>query len=104
MKAKQNLRIFLLTIVTAFALWQVSLRVQAQKLEKPKTEDPASAGNADKPPIASKAAAGPNNAEYGAKFKENTTEAYFMTEFVNHLPAPDKTPSPAKVLGYAEGW
>ena len=46
MKAKmslQNLRIFLLAIVTALALWQVSLRVQAQKVEKPKTAHPASA-------------------------------------------------------------
>src|SRR5258708_1745406 len=103
MKAKQNLRIFLLTIVTAFALWQVSLRVQAQKLEKPKTEYPASAGNAEKPPIASKAAAGPNNAEYGAKVKEYTTESYFMTELVDHLPASDKVPSADKVLGYAVG-
>ena len=36
MKAKmslRNLRIFLLAIVTALALWQVSLRVQAQKVE-----------------------------------------------------------------------
>src|SRR5260370_19094814 len=106
MKAKmslQNLRIFLLTIVTAFALWQVSLRVQAQKLEKPKTEYPASAGNADKPPIASKAAAGPNNAEYGAKVKEYTTESYFMTELVDHLPASDKVPSPDNALGYPVG-
>ncbi|PYS79226.1 MAG: hypothetical protein DMF70_13430 [Acidobacteria bacterium] len=106
MKAKmflQNLRIFLLAIVTALALWQVSLRVQAQKVEKPKTAHPASAGNADNPPVTSKAAAGPNNAEYGAKVKEYTTEPYFMTELVDHLPASDKVPSPDKVLGYTVG-
>src|SRR5437762_6098223 len=106
MKAKmflQNLRIFLLAIVTALALWQVSLRVQAQKVEKPKTAHPASVGNADKPPVTSKAAAGPNNAEYGAKVKEYTTEPYFITELVDHLPASDKVPSPDKILGYAVG-
>src|ERR1700694_525692 len=109
MKAKtslQNLRIFLLAIVTALALWQVSLRVQAQKVEKPGTARPASVSSADKAPVApvtNKAAAGPNNAEYGAKVKEYTTESYFMTELVDHLPASDKVPSPDKILGYAVG-
>src|SRR5216684_7418027 len=106
MKAKmslQNLRIFLLAIVTALALWQVSLRVQAQKVEKPKTAHPTSADGADKAPAINKAAAGPNNAEYGAKVKEYTTESYFMTELVDHLPASDKVPSPDKILGYAVG-
>src|SRR6266404_1819845 len=106
MKAKmslQNLRIFLLAIVTALALWQVSLRVQAQKVEKPKTAHPASADGAEKAPAINKAAAGPNNAEYGAKVKEYTTESYFMTELVDHLPASDKVPSPDKILDYAVG-
>src|SRR6266849_2694200 len=106
MKAKmslQNLRIFLLAIVTALALWQVSLRVQAQKVEKPKTAHPASADGADKAPAINKAAAGPNNAEYAAKVKEYTTESYFMTELVDHLPASDKIPSPDKLLGYTVG-
>ena len=107
MKAKtslQDLRIFLLAIVTALALWQVSLRVQAQQVEKPKTAHPASTGSADKPPVTNKAAASAvNNAEYGAKVKEYTTESYFMTELVDHLPASDKVPSPDKILGYAVG-
>ncbi len=104
MKAKlslQSLRIFFLAIVTAFALWQVSIRVQAQKVEEPKTAHPASIANADKPPATNSATAGPNNAEYGAKVKEYTTESYFMTELVDHLPASDKVPSPDKILGYA---
>src|SRR5262249_18315096 len=40
---------------------------------------------------------------YGAKIAEYTTEKYFMTELVDHLPLSDKVPSPDKVLGYAVG-
>src|SRR6187549_3163666 len=40
---------------------------------------------------------------YGAKIAEYTTEKYFLTELVDHLPASDKVPSPEKVLGYAIG-
>src|SRR5829696_2657875 len=40
---------------------------------------------------------------YGAKIAEYTTEKYFMTELVDHLPSSDKVPSPQKVLGYAVG-
>lgn len=43
------------------------------------------------------------NEEYTAKIKEYTTEKYFLTELVDHLPASDKVPSPDKVLGYAVG-
>src|SRR6201982_1890820 len=43
------------------------------------------------------------DAAYGAKIKEYTTEKYFLTELVDHLPASDKVPSPEKVLGYAVG-
>jgi hypothetical protein len=106
MKAKmslRNIRVFALVIVTGFAAWQVSVRVQAQKSEKPKTAHPALTETADKPAATSKPAAGPNNAEYGAKVKEYTTESYFMTELVDHLPASDKVPSPDKILGYAVG-
>ncbi|HYV13272.1 MAG TPA: hypothetical protein VE980_20375, partial [Pyrinomonadaceae bacterium] len=45
----------------------------------------------------------PNDAAYGAKIAEYTTEKYFMTELVDHLPLSDKVPSPDKVLGYAIG-
>jgi len=40
---------------------------------------------------------------YGAKIAEYTTEKYFMTELVDHLPLSDKVPSPEKVLGYIAG-
>lgn len=40
---------------------------------------------------------------YTKKIKEYTTEAYFLTELVDHLPMSDKVPSPDKVLGYIAG-
>ncbi|HUE83631.1 MAG TPA: M14 family zinc carboxypeptidase [Pyrinomonadaceae bacterium] len=40
---------------------------------------------------------------YSEKIKEYTTEKFFLTELVDHLPASDKIPSPAKVLGYVIG-
>src|SRR5262249_24425770 len=43
------------------------------------------------------------NEAYSAKIKEYTTEKYFLTELVDHLPASDKVPSPDKVLGYVIG-
>src|SRR5271166_703539 len=37
---------------------------------------------------------------YSAKIREYTTEPFFLTELVDHLPASDTVPTPAKVLGY----
>ncbi len=41
--------------------------------------------------------------DYTKKIKEFTTEPYFMTELVDHLPISAKVPSPDKVLGYVVG-
>jgi hypothetical protein len=41
--------------------------------------------------------------DYTRKIKEYTTESYFRTELVDHLPLSDKVPSPDKVLGYIVG-
>ena len=49
------------------------------------------------------AAPQPNDAEYTASILKNTTEKFFLTELVDHLPASDKVPSPAKILGYPVG-
>src|SRR5216684_3771639 len=40
---------------------------------------------------------------YTAKIHQYTTEPYFLTELVDHLPASDTVPTPEKVLGYAIG-
>ncbi|MEO7453372.1 MAG: M14 family zinc carboxypeptidase [Fimbriimonadales bacterium] len=44
-----------------------------------------------------------DNAEYTAKIKEYTTEPFFLTELVDHLPASETVPSPDKILGYVIG-
>ncbi|MFN2512050.1 MAG: M14 family zinc carboxypeptidase [Pyrinomonadaceae bacterium] len=41
--------------------------------------------------------------EYSKKIREYTTETYFMTELVDHLPMSATVPSPDKVLGYVVG-
>lgn len=88
-----------LSLVAVVTLWQFAAGVHAQKAEKPKAHPPAIGDK--KPPVKTDAAV--NNAEYGAKVKENTTQPYFMTELVDHLPASDKVPSPDKILGYTVG-
>jgi dipeptidyl aminopeptidase/acylaminoacyl peptidase len=52
---------------------------------------------ADGPP------AQPVDADYSAKIREYTTEPFFLTEFVDHLPASSAIPSPKKALGYVIG-
>jgi Zinc carboxypeptidase len=44
-----------------------------------------------------------NDDAYTAKIREYTTEKFFSTELVDHLPASDTVPSPDKVIGYAIG-
>src|SRR6185436_6409738 len=41
--------------------------------------------------------------DYSKKIREYTTEPYFRTELVDHLPMSDKVPSPDMVLGYIVG-
>lgn len=47
--------------------------------------------------------AGDSDNDYTRKIKEYTTEPYFRTELVDHLPMSDRVPSPDKVLGYIVG-
>ena len=49
------------------------------------------------------AQAQPLDAGYTAKIRQYTTEKFFTTELVDHLPASDTVPTPEKVLGYAIG-
>jgi len=41
--------------------------------------------------------------DYTAKILEYTTEKFFLTELVDHLPASDTVPTPLKVLGHIVG-
>lgn len=43
------------------------------------------------------------DAGYTAKIREYTTEPFFLTELVDHLPASSTVPTPEKVLGYVVG-
>ncbi len=54
-------------------------------------------------PQAAQAQAQANDKDYTAKILELTTEKFFLTEFIDHLPASDKVPSPLKVLGHISG-
>lgn len=40
---------------------------------------------------------------YSAKIREYTTESFFLTELVDHLPASPSVPTPERVLGYVIG-
>src|SRR5437762_6162603 len=98
MKIKLCLRttgIFLCALVVSLGLWSSTVSVHAQKATK-RTAHPAAAAKSEPKTSA-------NNAAYAAKVKEFTTESYFMTELVDHLPASDKVPSPDKILGYEIG-
>ena len=63
---------------------------------------PLWAGAKKEPPAAS-ASSQKNDEGYSAKIREYTTEPFFLTELVDHLPASDRVPTPEKVLGYAIG-
>src|SRR5205807_1651333 len=88
----------MIALALSISVWQFGLTVHGQKSEKARNADATAASGSD-----SKLPASANNLEYGAKVKANTTEPYFMTELVDHLPASDKIPSPDKILGYAVG-
>jgi hypothetical protein len=45
----------------------------------------------------------PVDVDYSAKIREYTTEPFFLTELVDHLPASDSVPTPRKALGYVIG-
>ena len=75
--------VFFLTLVVA--VWQCAGGVRAQQPGNAKTARTSS--SKESRPNGTDAAS--NNAEYTAKVKEYTTESYFMTELVDHLPASD---------------
>jgi hypothetical protein len=79
-------------VVIALAIASI-LPVAAQKNKKPPATPPPPAA-----PVVQK-----DNADYTAKIREYTTEKFFSTEYVDHLPASDTVPSPDKVIGYVIG-
>ena len=89
--------ILLLLLFTASAFAQEARNSSGNEPAKPKTDTNPAVTPAYTTPRS------PLNAAYGAKIAEYTTEKYFMTELVDHLPASDKVPSPDKILGYVVG-
>src|SRR5580658_9887950 len=53
--------------------------------------------------LASAQSARANDEEYGKKIHEFTTEPFFLTDLVDHLPASATVPSPDKILGHIVG-
>ena len=95
----RSLSIFLLVVATLLIL-PVTIRLaSAQKKTAP--DKPASAHA--KAEVPAKNATPPPDNDYSKKIKEYTTEKFFLTELVDHLPMSDTVPSPDKVLGYVVG-
>ena len=101
--AHRFLCLFLLLLVSAVSVF-------AQTNERNRSAGESSGGGAATAPARANAInpkyTTPKSAvdpAYGAKIAEYTTEKYFMTELVDHLPLSDKVPSPDKVLGYVVG-
>jgi len=88
-------------IVVALLILPVATRFAAAQ-KRSAVEKPAkSHANAEAPGRSATPAVAEN--DYGKKIKEYTTEKFFLTELVDHLPMSDTVPSPDKVLGYIVG-
>ena len=92
------LLLLLVSVASAFA--QTAARNSATEGSGAATAAPARANAVNPKYTTPKSAVDP---AYGAKIAEYTTEKYFMTELVDHLPVSDKVPSPDKILGYVVG-
>ncbi|HEV8589678.1 MAG TPA: M14 family zinc carboxypeptidase, partial [Pyrinomonadaceae bacterium] len=95
-----NRRNSLLALIctAAFALSLSTGYVAAQKKPVATKSDDKNGGG-----LFTSAGAPNSDPEFAKKVKEYTTEPYFMTELVDHLPLSEKVPSPEKVLGYMVG-
>ncbi len=97
-------------VVLLVTLLLLTVQVSGQTAERSNPPNDTGSTVAPKPPVATTpinpkytTPKSPLDTAYGAKIAEYTTEKYFMTELVDHLPMSDKVPSPEKVLGYAIG-
>ncbi len=97
-------------VVLLVTLLLLTVQVFGQTAQRSNPPNDTGSTVAPKPPVATTpinpkytTPKSPLDTAYGAKIAEYTTEKYFMTELVDHLPMSDKVPSPEKVLGYAIG-
>jgi Zinc carboxypeptidase len=96
----------LVLVVSAIVLTPSVLAQTEPRSATSETTSASATSSAPKPAAVNPKYTTPKSAldtAYGAKIAEYTTEKYFMTELVDHLPLSDKVPSPEKVLGYAIG-
>jgi hypothetical protein len=94
------MRFSLLAVLTALSNPAFGQETQPPTTSAPK---PGAAVIKTIPSFSKTAAVQPLDEGYTAKIREYTTEPYFLTELVDHLPASNKVPTPEKVLGYVSG-
>jgi len=92
--------VLLLLVITLLILPVPARFAAAQK--RSAAEKPAMSHAKAETPGKSAAPTAAEN-DYSKKIKEYTTEKFFLTELVDHLPMSDTVPSPDKVLGYVVG-
>ncbi|MFN2500999.1 MAG: M14 family zinc carboxypeptidase [Pyrinomonadaceae bacterium] len=93
-------------IVAAVLLFVMcpGLFAQAAKPKPTPSPNKGRSGPQATTPAAGRTPAGqPIDREYTDSIVRNTTEKFFLTEIVDHLPLSATVPSPAKVLGYPVG-
>src|SRR5262245_25186971 len=98
--------VFACLLIVVFAVTSVNAQTDTRNRAASEGSGDASAPTAPKNSAINPKYTTPKSAldtAYGAKIAEYTTEKYFMTELVDHLPLSDKVPSPEKILGYAMG-
>ena len=96
-------RVFLVLplIVVALLILPFTVRFAAAQKRCGVEKSARSPAGAETPGKSAAPAAAEN--DYSKKIKEYTTEKFFLTELVDHLPMSDTVPSPDKVLGYIVG-
>ena len=82
-------------IVVALLILPVTTRLASAQKQSTAEKPARSHAQAETPTAAEN--------DYSKKIKEYTTEKFFLTELVDHLPMSDTVPSPDKVLGYIVG-
>ncbi len=92
--------LFASIVAGAFFFADAGNRIASQERSRQRDAGHPNAATPAKPAKIDTAAA---DNDYSRKINEYTTEAYFKTELVDHLPMSDKVPSPDKVLGYVVG-
>jgi hypothetical protein len=89
-----KLRILLVSTATAAAISLAALALPAQA---PAKKAPAKGAKTAAPVVQH------NDDAYTKKILEYTTEKYFLTELIDHLPASDTVPTPDKTIGHIVG-